>query len=91
MLTKVLAIEWAERGVRVNAIAPAVIRTELNEKMIAAGHLDLASIERRTPMRRRGEPGEVADAALFLASDAARYITGACLEVDGGWTSYGFL
>lgn len=91
MLTKVLAIEWADRGVRVNAIAPAVIRTEMNEKMIAAGHLDLTSIERRTPMHRRGETDEVAAAALFLASDAARYVTGSCLEVDGGWTAYGFL
>lgn len=91
MLTKVLAVEWADRGVRVNAVAPAVVRTELNEKMIAAGHLDLASIERRTPMHRRGEPEEVADGVLFLASDAARYVTGTCLEVDGGWTSYGFL
>ena len=91
MLTKVLAVEWADRGVRVNAIAPAVIRTAMNERMIAAGNLDLAAIERRTPMHRRGESCEVADAALFLASDAARYVTGSCLEVDGGWTSYGFL
>jgi NAD(P)-dependent dehydrogenase (short-subunit alcohol dehydrogenase family) len=91
MLTKVLATEWADRGVRVNAIAPAVVRTEMNEKMIAAGHLDLPSIERRTPMHRRGEAAEIADAVLFLASDKASYITGACLEVDGGWTSYGFL
>lgn len=91
MLTKVLAVEWADRGVRVNAVAPAVIRTAMNERMIAAGNLDLPSIERRTPMRRRGESSEVADATLFLASDAARYVTGSCLEVDGGWTSYGFL
>lgn len=91
MLTKVLAVEWADRDVRVNAIAPAVIRTDLNERMIAAGHLDLLAIEKRTPLHRRGEPVEVADAALFLASDAARYITGACLELDGGWTAYGFL
>lgn len=91
MLTKVLATEWADRGVRVNAVAPAVVRTEMNEKMIAAGHLDLPSIERRTPMQRRGEAAEIADAVLFLASDKASYITGACLEVDGGWTSYGFL
>jgi NAD(P)-dependent dehydrogenase (short-subunit alcohol dehydrogenase family) len=91
MLTKVLASEWADRGVRVNAVAPGVVRTEMNERMIAAGHLDLPAIERRTPMHRRAEASEVADAVLFLASGAARYITGACLEVDGGWTSYGFL
>jgi len=91
MLTKVLAAEWAGRGLRVNAVAPGVVRTEMNERMIAQGNLDLAAIQRRTPMGRRGEPAEVADAILFLASDRAAFTTGACLVVDGGWTSYGFL
>lgn len=91
MLTHVLAAEWADRGVRVNAVAPGVVRTEMNERMIAAGNLDLAAIERRTPMQRRGESEEIVDAILYLASDEASFVTGACLTVDGGWTSYGFL
>jgi NAD(P)-dependent dehydrogenase (short-subunit alcohol dehydrogenase family) len=90
-LTKVLAAEWADRNVRVNAVAPGVIRTEMNERMIAAGNLNLPAIERRTPMRRRGETGEVTSAVRFLLSDAASYVTGASLAVDGGWLSYGFL
>ena len=91
MLTHVLAAEWADRGVRVNAVAPGVVRTEMNERMIAAGNLDLAAIERRTPMHRRGESEEIVDAILYLASDEASFVTGSCLTVDGGWTSYGFL
>lgn len=91
MLTQVLAAEWADRGVRVNAVAPGVVRTEMNERMIAAGNLDLAAIERRTPMHRRGECEEIVDAILYLASDEASFVTGSCLAVDGGWTSYGFL
>jgi NAD(P)-dependent dehydrogenase (short-subunit alcohol dehydrogenase family) len=91
MLTKVLAVEWADRGVRVNAIAPGVIRTPLNEEMIAKGNLDLAAINRRTPMGRRGETDDMVGAVTFLASDAAAYVTGAVLTVDGGWSAYGFL
>ena len=91
MLTKVLAVEWADRGVRVNAIAPGVIRTDLNEEMIAKGFLDLAAINRRTPMGRRGETSELVGAVRFLASPEASYVTGAVLSVDGGWTAYSFL
>jgi NAD(P)-dependent dehydrogenase (short-subunit alcohol dehydrogenase family) len=91
MLTKVLAVEWADRNVQVNAIAPGVVRTDLNDEMIAKGFLDRAAIERRTPMHRRGETGEMVGAVMFLVSDDASYVTGACLTVDGGWTAYGFL
>jgi NAD(P)-dependent dehydrogenase (short-subunit alcohol dehydrogenase family) len=90
-LTRVLAAEWADRNVRVNTIAPGVIRTEMNERMIAAGNLNLPAIERRTPMRRRGETSEITSAIRFLLSDAASYVTGANLAVDGGWLAYGFL
>ena len=91
MLTKVLAIEWADRNVRVNVLAPGVIRTEMNEKMLARGDLDLKAIERRTPAGHRGETSDLFGAGLFLASDAASYVTGSVLAVDGGWSAYGFL
>jgi NAD(P)-dependent dehydrogenase (short-subunit alcohol dehydrogenase family) len=91
MLTKVLAVEWADRHVRVNAIAPGIIRTELHEAMVAKGHLDLGAIERRTPCRRRGEPADLIGAAVLLASPAAAFTTGAVLAVDGGWSAYAYL
>ena len=91
MLTKILGIEWAKRGVRVNAIAPGVYRTPMNEEMIAKGHLNLELIERRIPMGRRGEIPELFGTLLFLASDHSRYITGETIAVDGGWVAYGFL
>jgi NAD(P)-dependent dehydrogenase (short-subunit alcohol dehydrogenase family) len=87
-LTKSLAIEWATKGVCVNAIAPGVFRTELN-----AGLLD--GTERgkefllRTPMRRFGQLDELAGAAVFLASDSAAFVTGHVLAVDGGFLASG--
>jgi NAD(P)-dependent dehydrogenase (short-subunit alcohol dehydrogenase family) len=85
-LTKVLAVEWADRGVRVNAVAPAFVRTKL-----AAGLLDHPkfgpAIHAETPLGRAGDAEEVAAAALYLASDAASYTTGHVLHVDGGWTA----
>lgn len=89
MLTKTFAIEWAERGVRVNAIAPAYMETPL-VKEIKNHRADFAeNIMQRTPMKRMGDPQEVVGAAIFLASDAASYITGETIFVDGGWTSIG--
>ena len=86
-LTKHLAIEWADRGIRVNAVAPGTIRTErvraLPDK--PGGPEYLAAIEQMHPMGRIGEPAEVAKAILFLASDDASFITGAVLPVDGGY------
>ena len=91
MLTKVLAVEWADRNVQVNAIAPGVIRTPLNEEMIAKGNLDLAAINRRTPMGRRGETADLLGAVAYLSSSAADFVTGAVLTIDGGWSAYSFL
>jgi NAD(P)-dependent dehydrogenase (short-subunit alcohol dehydrogenase family) len=89
MLTRNLACEWAAAGVRINCVAPGYIRTPMVEGLVAEGKFDLARIEARTPMGRLGTPVEVSAAAAFLLSDLARYITGATLPVDGGWTAYG--
>jgi NAD(P)-dependent dehydrogenase (short-subunit alcohol dehydrogenase family) len=87
-LTRSLAVEWAPFGVCVNAILPGVFRTALNE-----GLLDGTDRGRelllRTPMRRFGQPDEVAGAAVFLASDAAAFVTGHLLAVDGGFLASG--
>ncbi len=91
MLTKVLAIEWASRNIRVNAIAPGYVRTELVQGVIDKGMLPLGAIEKRTPQGRMGEVEEVLGAAVFLASDEASFVTGSILTIDGGWTAYGYL
>ncbi|MBO9609354.1 MAG: SDR family oxidoreductase [Paenibacillaceae bacterium] len=90
MMTKVLALEWAPHGIRVNAVAPGVSQTEMLAKAIAEGVVDTEGYLRRIPMRRFGEPKEIADACAFLCSDEATYITGEVLTVDGGWSVNGF-
>ena len=87
-LTKSLAVEWAPHGVCVNAILPGVFRTALNEGLLD-GTARGAELLARTPMRRFGNPDEVAGAAVFLASDAASFITGHLLAVDGGFLASG--
>jgi NAD(P)-dependent dehydrogenase (short-subunit alcohol dehydrogenase family) len=91
MLTKVLAIEWAAQGVRVNAVAPSYVETALIAELVRDGRLDIKAMERRTPMGRLGTPADIANAILFLASDQADYVTGQILGVDGGWTAYGYV
>ena len=83
-LTRELALEWARHGIRVNAIAPGYITTELTDEMIA-GESGRKWIERNTPMRRPGEVNELDGAMLLLASDAGSYITGETIAIDGGW------
>jgi NAD(P)-dependent dehydrogenase (short-subunit alcohol dehydrogenase family) len=87
-LTKSMASEWAARGLRVNAVAPGVIDAPMAMEMFAAG-VDRAQIERKVPMHRLGSPDEIANVVAFLASDAASYVTGVTLPVDGGWCAYG--
>ncbi|MBM3841601.1 MAG: SDR family oxidoreductase [Verrucomicrobia bacterium] len=91
MLTKVLAVEWAAHGIRVNAVGPAYVETEMTLRNIAAGNVSREAIERRIPLGRLARPGDVADAISFLLSDRASFITGHSLYVDGGWLAYGYL
>jgi NAD(P)-dependent dehydrogenase (short-subunit alcohol dehydrogenase family) len=83
-LTRVMALSLADRGIRVNAVAPGTIATELAAKAVLTSDEAKAKIMSRTPMKRLGEPSEIADTVAFLASDAASYITGEIVVVDGG-------
>jgi len=88
-LTRNLAVEWAEDGIRVNAVAPWYIRTRrTSNKLADPDYLD--DVLQRTPMGRIGEPEEVASAVAFLCLPAASYVTGECIAVDGGFLRYGF-
>jgi len=85
-LTRTLALEWARHGVTVNALAPGFIETDMTAGLL--GHAALrATLLARIPLGRFGMPEDVAAAALFLVPDAAAYITGTVLTVDGGWTA----
>ncbi len=90
-LTKVLAIEWADRKIRVNAIAPGYVRTELVQDVIDKGAISLDAILRRTPQGRIGEVEDVAGLAVYLAGDESSYMTGSIVNIDGGWLAYGYL
>jgi NAD(P)-dependent dehydrogenase (short-subunit alcohol dehydrogenase family) len=87
MMTKALAVEWAKSGVRVNALAPGYVGTEMTLKMRERPELFNTWID-MTPMGRLGEPQEIASAILFLASPASSYVTGAILSIDGGYTAW---
>jgi len=83
-LTRVMALSLADRGIRVNAVAPGTIATELARKAVLGSADAAARIMSRTPLRRLGQPEEVAAVCAFLASDAASYMTGEIVYVDGG-------
>jgi NAD(P)-dependent dehydrogenase (short-subunit alcohol dehydrogenase family) len=87
-LTKSLAIEWARHGVRVNAIAPGVIPTPLNQKLLDGTPRGQEFLT-RIPMRRFGTPEEIAGAAVYLASDVASYVTGEMFRINGGMLASG--
>lgn len=82
-LTRGFAVEWAKRGVRVNAIAPTLMRTPLTQRL--RPNLEESDLVRNTPMGRAGEPHEMIGAAIYLASDASSLVTGHVLAVDGGY------
>ena len=83
-LTRVMALALADHGIRVNAVAPGTIATELAAKAVLTSDEAKAKIMSRTPMKRLGQPAEIADTVAYLASDAASYITGEIVVVDGG-------
>jgi len=83
-LTRVMALSFADQGVRVNAVAPGTIATELAQAAVLTSEEAKARIMSRTPMKRLGEPSEIADVVAFLLSDAASYVTGEIVVVDGG-------
>jgi gluconate 5-dehydrogenase len=85
-MTRALAVEWAKHNVQVNAIAPGIIRTDLNAKLWEDSTM-LDWVKERTPAHRLGEPNDLIGAAIFLASGASNFITGQVLYVDGGFTA----
>ena len=89
-LTRVMALALADRGIRVNAVAPGTIATDLAKNAVLGSEEARARIMSRTPMKRLGEPSEIADVAAFLLSDAASYMTGQIVYVDGGRMSLNY-
>jgi gluconate 5-dehydrogenase len=85
-LTRDLAVSWARYNIRVNCICPATFVTDQNRDIISPE--TLARLKKRTPLGRTGEAGDLKGVAVFLASEASRYITGQVLAVDGGWTAW---
>ncbi len=88
-MTKAMAVELSPMGIRVNCIAPGFIATDMSAKALNGDKERMNKVMSRTPMGQLGHPSDIGDTALFLASDAARYITGVVLPVDGG-NSIGF-
>jgi NAD(P)-dependent dehydrogenase (short-subunit alcohol dehydrogenase family) len=86
-LTRGLAVEWARQDIRVNCIAPGYILTDMTKRDIESNPAILQYNLRKIPMKRGGEPREVSDLMVFIASDAASYITGQIISVDGGWSA----
>ena len=84
--TKSAALEYAKRGIRINAVCPGLIETPMGEQMIAAGQgAALEALKAQIPMGRQGRPEEIADTVLWLCSDASSYVTGQSISVDGGF------
>lgn len=88
-LVRALAVEWAPDRVRVNAVSPGTILTEMAQEFVASGHATFEGFAARVPMGHSGEPSDIAGAVAYLLSDVASYVTGVVLPVDGGWAVNG--
>jgi NAD(P)-dependent dehydrogenase (short-subunit alcohol dehydrogenase family) len=88
-MTRSMAVDLSPQGIRVNCIAPGFIETEMSSKALNGDQERMQKVLSRTPMGVLGKPEDIADAALFFATDASRFITGVVLPVDGG-NSIGF-
>ncbi len=86
MLTKAMAAEWGELGIQTNAIGPGYMVTDMNEALLSNPDFD-AWVKARTPMRRWGQPDELAGTAVYLASNASNYVSGQIIYIDGGMIS----
>ena len=91
MLTKVLAIEWAVKNIRVNAIAPGYLNTEFIQQLEKEGKLDTHLLKKRIPQGRIASVEEITGLAVYMAGDEASYMTGSVVYIDGGWTAYGYI
>jgi NAD(P)-dependent dehydrogenase (short-subunit alcohol dehydrogenase family) len=90
-LARGLGVEWAKYGINVNVLSPGYFETDIILHQIKIGQLDLAAIERRTPMGRIGKMEDLTGPAIFLASRESDFMCGQALIIDGGWMAYGFL
>ena len=89
MLTQCLAVEWASHGIRVISVSPGIVDTAMNRRVEEQAGINTADARAKLPLRRYATPGEIAQIVAFLASDAAAYVTGTDLLVDGAWTALG--
>lgn len=90
-MTKVMAVDLAQYGIRVNTVAPGYIRTDMVQNLIDGGTLDETQLAGRIPVRDLGTPGHIASCVMWLASQESSYVTGETITVDGGWTAYGHI
>jgi 3-oxoacyl-[acyl-carrier protein] reductase len=90
-MTKILATEWAGHGIRVNAVAPGSTDTEMVREAIDQGLIDVDAYMDHTPLRRWGQPDDIAEAVLYLASGRSSFVTGQVIAPDGGWTAFGWI
>jgi NAD(P)-dependent dehydrogenase (short-subunit alcohol dehydrogenase family) len=90
-ITKLLAVEWAGYGIRVNAVVPGMTETEMLQDAINEGLIDVDVYMQHTPLRRFAKPQDIAEAVLFLASERSGYLTGQVIVPDIGWTAFGWI
>ena len=91
MMTKALAVEWAEHNIRVNCVAPGYVETPGTAALASAGTINLDALRERTPQKRLAQPEDIARAVIALCDDGLSHVTGQILAVDGGWSVYGYL